>query len=156
MLALPHDRAAIVLDKNERIVQANDKWSALCGYTLDEARGERTTMLHGPATNAQKAHAFANEVRKNGVAKTVLANYTADGEPFVHKIEARRVHTAQGPRYLVESEEVTDKALRRAILKQPLMAFDGSWGNDAADAAAIASVLSLVMCASWAAAKTLV
>ena len=46
-----------------RIIAVNEAWSNLCGYTAEEAKGRTfKELLHGPATDLNKAHAFVDSL----------------------------------------------------------------------------------------------
>jgi len=118
---LEKDGAAVVLDSDERIVAINEKWQSLCGYSPSEALSKSPKILQGALTNTDKAASFAEQLRATGEAKTTLANYTKEGEPFVHRLHATKFTDNRTGEvfYITEGVEVTDKAVRSSILKEP-------------------------------------
>ena len=119
-MMLSSEDAAIVLDQAENIVAVNEKWQSLCGYSAKEALHHSTKILQGEMTNEEKARGFAQELRTLGEARTTLANYTREGEPFAHKLHATRFtdHRTGDVFFFTEGVEVKDAAIRRAIFKR--------------------------------------
>lgn len=110
--------AAIVVDGEGRIIALNEAWTALCGYSPNEALHQSPKILQGDATDAAKARRFSDEVRECGAARTILANYSKGGDPFAHQLRSTKVCSRQGDStyYFTESEAVADKAIERAVL----------------------------------------
>ena len=88
--------AAIVVDGEGRIIALNEAWTALCGYSPNEALHQSPKILQGDATDAAKAQRFSDEVRECGAARTILANYTKGGDPFAHLLRSTKVCSRQG------------------------------------------------------------
>ena len=159
MAALLHPgKASVLLDQNETIVACNASWSALCGYTLSQVKGKRTTILQGPNTNLKKASQFAIDTRTKGAAKTILCNYDSDGQPFAHRLEAKRITDLNtgSTFYVVEGETVSDPAIHRAILNQePVKRSDRelAWAVESVE---MVLLLAAVMSAAFVTSSTLV
>ena len=83
-------RAIVVTEtcKPFRIVDVNQCWEGLCGYSFSEARGKTLgSLLKGPETNAVAATALiAHLLRGEPEAGTVLTNYTKQGRAFQNRI----------------------------------------------------------------------
>jgi len=109
-------KPAILVDPDSKIVAANGAWRSLCGYPGDKAINESPKVLHGPATDKTKATDFASSLLRAGSARMTIVNYTRLGAPFCHRIHCERRQGAQGSYYLTCSNEVTNTAIRRAMI----------------------------------------
>jgi len=98
-----------------RVLACNAAFAEMCGYTTADIVGGSPTMLQGPETDRDAAHAFAETLRAQGRAATQLVNYRSDGSPYWVSIHAARlseaVATAGGePIYVAfEEPEYTDR-----------------------------------------------
>ncbi|EOD16050.1 PAS domain protein [Emiliania huxleyi CCMP1516] len=135
--------AAIVVDGEGRIIALNEAWTALCGYSPNEALHQSPKILQGDATDAAKARRFSDEVRECGAARTILANYSKGGDPFAHQLRSTKVCSRQGDStyYFTESEAVADKAIERAVLDGEVYRLSGE-----SDAFAALGVITLTAC----------
>jgi len=109
-------KPAILVDPDSKIVAANGAWRSLCGYPGDKAINETPKVLHGPATDKTKATDFASSLLQHGSARMTIVNYTRLGAPFCHRIHCERRQGAQGSYYFTCSNEVTNTAIRRAMI----------------------------------------
>lgn len=112
--------AAILVETTApfKIVAANVAWQELCGFGA-EAIGQPTTILHGEKTDLSKARRFRELCVSTGHAKMSIVNYHGKtGRAFCHAVHTTSiVNSTTGRSYfLTQSKEVTDIALRRALL----------------------------------------
>ena len=81
---------AIVVTETEkpfRIVDVNQCWEGLCGYSFTEARGKTLgSLLKGPATNQVAATGLVAHLLAGEEAGAVLTNYTKEGRAFRNRI----------------------------------------------------------------------
>jgi PAS domain S-box-containing protein len=83
---------AIVVTETEkpfRIVDVNQCWEGLCGYTHKEARGKTLgSLLQGPETNVAAATGLISHLLQGcgDEAGVVLTNYTKEGRRFYNRI----------------------------------------------------------------------
>lgn len=130
------------------IVASNAAWRRMCGYneaaigkspkllqgkpfsprahTVPARPMVQCTLLTvfharfgaGNLTNEAKATQFREQLLARGNARVTLANYRANGEPFVHAIAGKKVTSNRGMDYfLVAGEEVQDPAVKQVVLK---------------------------------------
>lgn len=100
--ALSDVRRAIVVTEAQapfRIVDVNDAWVGLCGYTKDEARQHSLSMLHGPETNTSALRDMEERLLhgKSGAEATAhVVNYTKVGRKFYNQLRAGPLYDANG------------------------------------------------------------
>ena len=75
----------IVTDVHGCIIGVSTSWVTMCEYTLEEALGERPTILHGPLTNQESALDFSMQLRVRPAFGTVV-NYKKSGTVFVNHL----------------------------------------------------------------------
>ena len=100
--ALRPSRRAIVITEATapyRIVDVNDAWVDLCGYTYLESKGKKLgDLLKGPATDTRATTAMMHQLLHGEEVGTTLVNYTKSGRSFRNRLRA-------GP--LLEGDRVT-------------------------------------------------
>jgi PAS domain S-box-containing protein len=99
--ALSDEHRAIVVTEAHapfRIVDVNDAWVGLCGYTKEEARQRSLAMLHGPETNVTALRLMEEQlVRAAGKeARAHVVNYTKVGRKFYNQLRAGPLYDANG------------------------------------------------------------
>jgi PAS domain S-box-containing protein len=87
-----NDNRAMVVTKIEsphRIVDVNDAWIGLCGYTrgesIDRSLGD---LLQGQDTEPHALDDFLMKVRNGQTATATITNYTKNGRKFVNRVHA--------------------------------------------------------------------
>ena len=88
-----HDNRAIVVTEMKipfRIVQVNDAWESLCGYSASECVGQTLSCIQGPDTDKGSLTALMAQLLKGEKAGTTVTNYKKDGSKF-------RNHLSVGP-----------------------------------------------------------
>jgi len=104
------DHTAVVISSASppwHILAVNECWVNLCEYSESEACGKSFGMLQGDDTDKERAARFAEKLRSENTADTVLVNYTKSGRAFRHHIHARHVRDAASGTsfYVTESQE---------------------------------------------------
>jgi PAS domain S-box-containing protein len=82
-------RAIVVTEtaKPFKVVDVNECWEDLCGYSFTEARGKTLgSLLKGPATNQVAATGLVAHLLAGEEAGAVLTNYTKEGREFRNRI----------------------------------------------------------------------
>lgn len=84
------DSRAIVITKAQtpfEIVDVNDAWVGLCGYSKEEARHHSVgSLLKGPETNQDALTHMLDDLLHGKEATTVITNYTKSGRKFHNKL----------------------------------------------------------------------
>lgn len=111
-----YDERAIVITKTTlpfEIVDVNDTWVGLCGYTKEEARHETVAnLLKGPETNNDALTHMLDELLHGKETSTVVTNYTKSGRKFHNKLRVgplKDVHN-EITHFVGVLEEVKDMA----------------------------------------------
>lgn len=82
-------RAIVVTEtaKPFRVVDVNECWEGLCGFSFREAHGKTLgQLLKGPETDQVAATGLLARLLAGEEAGAVLTNYTKDGRPFRNRI----------------------------------------------------------------------
>ena len=91
---------AIVVTETEkpfRVVDVNECWSGLCGYSFSESYGKTLgSLLKGPATNEVAATGLVAHLLQGQEAGAVLTNYTKEGRPFRNRIRVGPLYDESG------------------------------------------------------------
>lgn len=96
-------RAMVVTScqKPFQVVDVNDAWVGLCGYTrgesIDQTLGD---LLQGPDTNQKVLQEFVEKLSHGEEATATIVNYTKMGRKFVNRVHA-------GPLYNEVSGDIT-------------------------------------------------
>ncbi len=73
----------VVTDKEGRIEWVNDAFTRMCGYTLDELRGQKPgSMLQGERTDRSAVARLRESIHARRPVVEELVNYTKEGEPY--------------------------------------------------------------------------
>jgi PAS domain S-box-containing protein len=90
--ASPQDpRAIVVTSANApfHIVDVNDAWVGLCGYSREESRNQSLAkLLQGPETDQDVLQNFMKLLREGQQVSTVVTNYTKEGRKFRNRVRA--------------------------------------------------------------------
>ncbi len=91
------NNAVVIADREGRLEWANDAFTRLTGYTLDEVRGRRPgDLLQGPLTSAEtRAEMHRGLATLHGFHVEVV-NYRKDGAPYWVSLEVQPVRDESG------------------------------------------------------------
>ena len=102
-LADTDPRAIVVTEAHApfHVVDVNDAWVGLCGYSKEEARQHHSLqMLQGPGTNPRAVNSMLDQLVHGNEADTLVTNYTKMGRKFYNHLRA-------GPLYDESNEKIT-------------------------------------------------
>jgi len=96
---LPQTRAAVGVEEPSNqarviteglppfsILAVNAQWEQLCGYSIDEVRGQTLAVLQGPNSNSSITKRIQIAAERNLASESVLINYNKNGEPFKNRL----------------------------------------------------------------------
>ena len=92
-------RAIVVTETTKpfRVVDVNECWEGLCGFSFSEARGKTLgSLLKGPDTNQVAATGLVAHLLQGQEAGAVLTNYTKEGREFRNRIRVGPVYDESG------------------------------------------------------------
>lgn len=100
------DRRAVVVTSNSppfHVVDVNEAWEALCGYSREEAKNKEIgALLQGPETDSSEARSLIGRLAKEDYAETVLTNYSKGGRRFRNLLRVSTLPNHDGvPEYFV-------------------------------------------------------
>lgn len=100
------DKRAVVVTSTEapfRIVDVNEVWEGLCGYTREEAKNQEVgLLLQGPETDSNASRSLMVRLAREEYAETVLTNYDKSGRPFKNLLRVSTLPDENGePEYLI-------------------------------------------------------
>ena len=89
-------RAIVVAEAHApfHIVDVNDAWVGLCGYSKEEARHHSLRILQGPATNPRAVNFILDQLMNGEEAETLVTNYTKVGRKFYNYVRAGPLYDA--------------------------------------------------------------
>lgn len=70
------------------IVDVNDAWVGLCGFSKEEARNQSLSLIQGPDTNQRALDMMVEELLHGREATTLVTNYDKKGRKFYNKLKA--------------------------------------------------------------------
>lgn len=85
----PSNRAIVITETTVpfRIVDVNQAWEGLCGYSFVECQGKTLgSLLQGPKTDRAAVTAVVSTLLRGEEAGAVLTNYTKDGREFRNRL----------------------------------------------------------------------
>lgn len=108
------DPRAIVVTEAQapfRIVDVNDAWVDLCGYTREEVRNHSLKMIQGPATRNTAIKTMMNQLLAGQETSSLLTNYTKTGRKFYNRVRAGPLFNANETvtHFVGILEEVTEQ-----------------------------------------------
>jgi len=77
------------------IIDVNDAWVSMCGFSKEEARNSSLAMIQGPETNKGGIQAMISDLREGNETFAVIANYTKSGRKFHNYVRAGTLIDAQ-------------------------------------------------------------
>lgn len=70
------------------VVNVNEAWVGLCGYTKEEATNHSIgSLLQGPETELDVAKRMISQVKTQQYSQATLTNYTKDGREFQNHVQ---------------------------------------------------------------------
>jgi PAS domain S-box-containing protein len=95
-----NDPRAIVVTEAHRpfhIVDVNDAWVGLCGYSREEARNQSLAILQGPDTNVKALTEMVESLMTfQTETATQVVNYTKEGRKFWNSLRAGPLYDEDG------------------------------------------------------------
>ncbi len=97
LIAEKTTNAAIITDALGCIKWANESFTKITGYTLEEVKGKKPgEVLQGPRTHPEARATMGEALREGKPFVVETINYTKSGEPYWVKIDAAPVHDEFG------------------------------------------------------------
>eukprot|EP00545_Synedropsis_sp_CCMP1620_P014234 CAMPEP_0119015606 /NCGR_PEP_ID=MMETSP1176-20130426/11289_1 /TAXON_ID=265551 /ORGANISM="Synedropsis recta cf, Strain CCMP1620" /LENGTH=317 /DNA_ID=CAMNT_0006968913 /DNA_START=133 /DNA_END=1086 /DNA_ORIENTATION=+ len=95
-LSANESRAIVVTEAHSpfQIVDVNDAWVGLCGYSKEEARHSSLNMIQGSGTNTQSLDFMLQDLLHGQESQTLVTNYTKTGRKFYNMLRAGPIHDA--------------------------------------------------------------
>jgi PAS domain S-box-containing protein len=118
--AAEHDSRAMVVTHAEKpfhIVNVNDAWVGLCGYTPEESRNKSlAALLQGPDTNPHDLDQFMKQLQQGKPAIATITNYTKSGRKFRNRVRAGPIRNDQNivTHFIGVLEEITEASAIKA------------------------------------------
>jgi PAS domain S-box-containing protein len=119
MIAQRTSHAVMILDREARIEWVNPGFTALSGYTLDEARGRLPgAFLQGPATDQQTVAEMQRAAAAGSTYQGEIVNYTKDGRPYWVDVEAQPLLDRAGKLrgFMVIELDITERKETEQVL----------------------------------------
>jgi len=92
------DPRAIVVTKARdpfSIIDVNDAWENMCGFSREEAKKDSLALIQGPETNKEEVKAMIHDLREGYEATAIVTNYTKTGRKFRNYVRAGPIFDAQ-------------------------------------------------------------
>lgn len=110
--------AAVISDPrrpDNPIVECNDAFVALTGYSADEIIGQNCRFLTGPGTETELSQQLRSAIRERRPVLVEILNYKKDGTPFRNAVLVAPIFGSDGSlEYFLGSQmEVDDGVLLR-------------------------------------------
>jgi len=106
--------SGLVVSGPDGLVQwINPAFSSMCGYKLEELRGQRLgPILQGAATDRATAERMRHAVRLHQPCRETILNYHKNGTPYWVEIDITPIHGEAGePLWMIARErELTERA----------------------------------------------
>jgi PAS domain S-box-containing protein len=84
-------------DSPFEVVDVNDAWEGLCGFTRQEAQNQRLgNMLSGPETDVDVVREMVVNLQSEHYSHATLTNYTKSGRQFKNHVQLGRLMTDDG------------------------------------------------------------
>ncbi|MBC8039646.1 MAG: response regulator, partial [Opitutaceae bacterium] len=112
MVANHTSNAVIITDTHERIEWANEGFTRITGYTLDEVRGKRPgDFLKGPLTDLATTKTMRDGLASRAGFKVEILNYGKRGDTYWLHIEVQPLHDQDGvfTGFMAIESDITDR-----------------------------------------------
>lgn len=105
-LPLEEPESLVATGSDGLILWVNPAFTAMCGYTLDELKGQKPGhKLHGPATDPAAVGRIRESIRARQACRETLVNYHKDGTTYRVDIRINPVLDDEGqPLWFVARE----------------------------------------------------
>ncbi len=126
MVAARTDNAVVISDASGRVEWANEAFSRLSGYSLEEVAGKTPgSFLHGSETDPATVGYMRDQIRSGEGFRTEVLNYAKDGRKYWLDLEVRPVTDASGflSQFIGIQRDVTE---RRRTSEELLRAKDAA------------------------------
>jgi diguanylate cyclase (GGDEF)-like protein/PAS domain S-box-containing protein len=87
---------SLITDAAEQILHVSDSFTAITGYSADEALGRTCRMLQGPGTDADTKAAIRLALDAGEVFRGEILNYRKDGSAFWNMLSITPLSSADG------------------------------------------------------------
>jgi PAS domain S-box-containing protein len=119
LVASHTDNAVIITDAAGLIEWANDSFTRISGYTLDEVRGQKPGLiLQGPETDPLTIDRVRQAIHAGQSIRTEILNYHKHGDPYWVTMAITPIYTSEGvlERFIaIESDISAQKHLEQAL-----------------------------------------
>jgi len=113
--------AVVITDATGLIEWANQSFTRITGYTLDEVRGKKPgQVLQGPGSDFQAVSRIRQAIAEGRSCEETLTNYTKAGEPYiVHiKIDPIRDKGGRVTHFIAVQTDVTEQVKAQRAVEQ--------------------------------------
>jgi PAS domain S-box-containing protein len=95
-LSADESRAIVVTEAHTpfQIVDVNDAWVGLCGFSKEEARHSSLNLIQGTGTNTQALDFMLQDLLHGQESQTLVTNYTKTGRKFYNMLRAGPIRDA--------------------------------------------------------------
>jgi PAS domain S-box-containing protein len=101
------------------IIYANDRFTEITGYPIEEILGRNCRFLQGEDTDPETVATIREAIDAREPVTVVLRNYRADGEPFWNELTIAPIEDAgEVAHYVGFQRDVTERKRRRERLAQ--------------------------------------
>ncbi|MBM3847544.1 MAG: PAS domain S-box protein, partial [Verrucomicrobia bacterium] len=114
LVASRTDNAVIISDTLGRIEWANDGFTRLTGWTLEEARGKTPgSLLQGPDTDPATVQFMREHLRRGEGFQTEVLNYSKDGRRYWLSVEIQPMYDESGniQNFMAVESDITERRL---------------------------------------------
>ncbi len=122
LVAAHTDNAVLIVDAERRIEWANEGFTRMTGYGLEEVAGRTAgELLRGPDTDLAEVARLDAQLQRENQASGELVHYTKDGRPYWAAVESHAILDEEGriQRFISITRDITasrraDEAVRAA------------------------------------------
>lgn len=87
---------SLITDPEQRIVYANSAFTAVTGYSSEEAMGRNCRFLQGPGSDQQTVSAIRATLTREATFRGEVHNYSKDGTPFWNALTISPLRNGEG------------------------------------------------------------
>lgn len=116
-------QSILITDADERIEWANESFSSLSGYSLEEAKGKRITeLLHGPESQETYENFVRDKLRRGEAFSIETVNYHKNGFPYWIESNVNPIRDQQGKLlgFVAIEKDISKRRLQYNALKDQL------------------------------------